>query len=102
MNGLSIEEKKNLAVSYSCELLLENASLEQMNDKSYPSDAYIIYYVVDNVLRKDLTRGKKVNLFDFYYDTYGPGSVQRIDFGYGRSNPRLWGNKKPSGKKGEK
>jgi hypothetical protein len=102
MNGLSIEEKKNIASSYYCEVLLENASIEQMNDRSFPSDAYIIYYMVDDVLVKDLTRGKKVNLFDFYYDTYGPGSVQRIDFGYGRTNPRLWGAKKSSGKKGAK
>ena len=28
-----------------------------------------------------------------YYDRYGKGSVQRIDFGYGSINPKLWGNK---------
>jgi len=34
-----------------------------------------------------------------YYDKYGPGSVQKIDFGYGRMNPKLWGNQKTEKKK---
>jgi hypothetical protein len=40
----------------------------------------------------DLTRsGKRSDLFDFYYDMYGPGAVQKIDFGYGRISPRTVG-----------
>jgi hypothetical protein len=38
-------------------------------------------------------------MFDMYYDRYGKGSVQRIDFGYGSINPRLWGNKPKEQKK---
>jgi hypothetical protein len=34
-----------------------------------------------------------------YYDKYGPGAVQRIEFGYGQVNPKLWGYKKPDDKK---
>ena len=34
-----------------------------------------------------------------YYDKYGPGSVQKIDFGYGRTNPKVWGYKQPEKKK---
>jgi hypothetical protein len=28
-----------------------------------------------------------------YYDKYGKGAVQKIDFGFGTVNPKLWGYK---------
>jgi hypothetical protein len=34
-----------------------------------------------------------------YYDKYGPGTVKKIDFGYGRTNPRVWGYKPKEAKK---
>jgi hypothetical protein len=34
-----------------------------------------------------------------YYDTYGPGTLKKIDFGYGRVNPKLWGYRQPEKKK---
>jgi len=77
---------------YSCQVLLEKTTLERAKDTSYPNDAYLIWYVVDGVEYIDLTRAhKRVNLFDYYYDKYGPGAVRKIDFGYGRSNPKTWG-----------
>lgn len=85
---------------YSCEILLEKTTLEAANDKSFPNDARLIWYIVDGVQYIDLTRCQKTSkLFDMYYDTYGPGSVQRIDFGYGRVSPKLWGAKVSSDKK---
>ncbi len=79
---------------YSCQILLEKTSLEAAKDKSFPTDAKLIWYVVDGVTCIDLTRcGKDSRLFDMYYDKYGKGAVQKIDFGYGSSNPKLWGNK---------
>jgi hypothetical protein len=42
----------------------------------------------------DLTRcGKVSRMFDMYYDKYGKGAVQKIDFGFGSANPKLWGSK---------
>lgn len=85
---------------YGCEILLEKTTLEKAKDSSFPSDAYLIWYVVDEEEHIDLTRcSKRVSLFDMYYDKYGPGSVQKIDFGYGRVNPKLWGYKQPEKKK---
>ena len=85
---------------YGCEIVLENTSIEKAKDSSLPSDAYLIWYIVDGEERVDLTRTpKRVNLFDMYYDKYGPGAVQKIDFGYGRVNPKLWGYKQPEKKK---
>ena len=85
---------------YSCQILQEKTTLEAANDKSLPNDARLIYYIVDGVQHIDLTRCKKtVQLFDMYYDKYGKGAVQRIEFGYGTVNPKLWGYKKPDDKK---
>ena len=85
---------------YSCQILQEKTTLEAANDKSLPNDARLIYYIVDGVQYIDLTRCKKtVQLFDMYYDKYGPGAVQKIEFGFGTVNPKLWGYKKPDDKK---
>lgn len=85
---------------YGCEILLEKTTLNKAKDSSFPNDAYLVWYIVDGEECIDLTRGaKRVNLFDMYYDKYGPGAIQKIDFGYGRVNPKLWGYKQPEKKK---
>ena len=86
--------------AYGCQILLEKTTIEAANDKSFPNDAKLIWYIVDGQTYVDLTRcKKKVDLFDLYYDKYGPGSVQKIDFGYGTVNPKLWGYKSSDKKK---
>ena len=90
------EEKNILPSSYGCEILLEKTILSKAKDSSFPNDAYLIWYIDDGQECIDLTRAaKRVNLFDMYYDKYGPGAIQKIDFGYGRVNPKLWGYKQP-------
>jgi|TARA_R100000030_G_scaffold50126_1_gene37845 hypothetical protein len=85
---------------YSCQILQEKTTLEAANDKSLPNDARLVWYIVDGVEYIDLTRCRKtVELFDMYYDKYGKGAVQRIDFGYGTMNPKLWGVKPKKEKK---
>jgi hypothetical protein len=93
------EEKKETSSRYGCEILFERATLAQVKDPSLPSDAYLIFYRIDNETYMDLCRGRRVKVFDLYYDKFGPGSVQKIDFGYGRVSPRIWGYKAPDGKK---
>jgi hypothetical protein len=88
---------------YNCQVLLEKTSVDAAKDSSFPNDAYLIWYIVDGVEYIDLTRcRKRVELFDLYYDRFGPGSVQKIDFGYGRTNPKLWGASKKTSTKGKK
>jgi len=105
-----VKEKKRMAESsrkeirvlpheYGCEILLEKTTLEKAKDTSFPNDAYLIWYNVDGEKCIDLVRGTRVRIFDMYYDKFGPGVVQKIDFGYGRTNPRLWGIKQPEKKK---
>ena len=85
---------------YSCQILLEKTTLDAADDKSFPNDARLIWYVVDGVEYIDLTRCTKTSkLFDMYYDKYGKGAVQKIDFGYGTMNPKLWGQKPKKDKK---
>ena len=95
------QEGKTITPSdYGCQILQEKTTLEAADDKSLPNDARLIWYVVDGVEYIDLTRcSKVVKLFDMYYDKYGKGSIQKIDFGYGQMNPKLWGNKPKKEKK---
>ena len=85
---------------YGCEILLERTTMDKVKDKSFPTDARIMRYVINSKEYIDLKRGKKMsNIFDMYYDRFGPGAVKAIDFGYGSVNPKMWGYKAPEKKK---
>ena len=95
------EKSKVNPADYSCEVILEKTTKDKANDRKLPSDAFEVYYVVDGEERLDVTRsGKKVNVFDFYYDKYG--NVKNIDYGHGTVNPSQWGYKEPQKKKRRK
>lgn len=95
----SRKEKKVLPHEYGCEVLLEKTTIDKAKDISFPNDAYLIWYIDNEEQCIDLVRGSRVRIFDMYYDRFGPGSIQKIDFGYGRTNPKLWGYKQPEKKK---
>ena len=99
MAGSSKKEKQVLPHEYGCEVLLEKTTIDKAKDTSFPNDAYLIWYKLEEETHIDLVRGSRVRIFDMYYDKYGPGAVQKIDFGYGRTNPKLWGIKQPEKKK---
>ena len=92
-------EKNILPSNYGCEILLEKTTLTKTKDASFPSDAYLVFYVESGNEYLDLTRGTKTRIFDMYHDRYGLGSIKKIDFGYGRTNPKLWCYKQPEKKK---
>ena len=82
---------------YSCQVLLEKCTLDQAKDKSFPTDARIVRYKVDGKDYMDVARSAKAsNIFDLYFDTYGMGALQSIDYGYGTISPGQWGYKSPS------
>ena len=88
---------------YSCEILQEKTTQEKANDRILPSDAFNVTYIVEGETRLDVTRsGKMVNIFDMYYDRYGKGSVQKIDYGHGTVNPSQYGYKPPEKKRKRK
>ena len=97
------EEEKFNPSDYSCEILLEKTTKEKADDRKLPSDAFNVTYMVEGETRLDVTRsGKMVNVFDLYYDKYGKGAVQRIDYGHGTVNPSQYGYKQPEKKKRRK
>jgi hypothetical protein len=93
------EEKESLPPRYGCQILVEKGTIDQVKDSSWPNDAYLIWYQIGEEVHMDLCRGTRSRIFDLYYDKFGPGVIQKIDFGYGRTNPKLWGYKAPEKKK---
>ena len=93
-------EDKFKPSDYWCDIILEKTTIEKADDRSLPTDAFNVFYIVDGKQHLDVTRSEKmVNVFDFYFDKYGKNSVQSIQYGYGSVNPGLWGNSKPTQKK---
>ena len=93
-------EKKFDTSVYSCEIILEKTTKEKSTDRQLPTDAFNVTYVVGGKQHLDVTRSEKmVNIFDMYYDRYGKGAVQRIDYGHGTVRPNLWGAKVPAKQK---
>tara|TARA_R100001594_G_scaffold90854_1_gene125215 strand:- start:692 stop:1081 length:390 start_codon:yes stop_codon:yes gene_type:complete len=85
---------------YSCEVLLEKTTKDKAEDKKFPSDAYIVKYNFESKECIDVTRSAKPsNIFDLYYDKYGKGALQAIEWGYGTVNPTQYGYKQPEKKK---
>ena len=85
---------------YSCNIVLEITTKDKADDRSLPSDAFNVRYVVEGKEYLDVTRSEKmVYVFDRYYDKYGPDSVKAIDYGYGTIRPNLWNVKPPERKK---
>ena len=85
-------ESKLDGSKYSCQVILEKCTLEQAYDRSMPTDARLIRYKVDGKDFLDVTRSAKAaNIFDLYFDTYGNGALQSIDYGKGTISPGQWG-----------
>ena len=97
------EEIKFNPSDYWCEIILEKTTREKAEDKSLPTDAFNVTYVVEGETLLDVTRSEKMmNIFDMYYDRYGKDAVQKIDYGAGAVRPNLWGLKATPPKKGKK
>ena len=92
-----IEKNKE---EYQCYVILERTTREKADDKSFPTDAFLVRYVYEGQECLDVTRASKaVNVFDRYYDIYGPNSVKAIDYGPGTVSPGMWNLKPPERKK---
>ena len=96
-------EDKFKPSDYWCEIVLEKTTTEKALDRTLPTDAFNVTYVVDGETRLDVTRSEKMaNIFDMYYDRYGKDVVQKIEYGHGTIRPNLWGAKPPQKKKRRK
>lgn len=83
----------------SIKIVHENCDPELANDKSLPYTAYLVEYIDGEKTLYDITIcGKKVDLFDHYYDAYKKNFIgfKQTD---GRMNPKLYGYKTQGEKK---
>ncbi len=84
-----------------CKLLIENASEDDVKNPDIPTDSFIVHYKKSGSSKEiiDICRGSKmVDVFDFYYDKHGKGSINKITFSNGKINPRMWNVPKPEEK----
>ena len=95
----SPEEKESMVQSYSCHLVVERATPEQIKDKTLPTDTLQVQYRLNDEVYIDLCRGKKVDVFNLYYDKFGKGALIYIDWAHGTVNPKMWGYKPQDKKK---
>ena len=97
------EEVKFNPADYWCDIILEKTTWEKALDRGLPTDAFNVTYIEGNAEHLDVTRSEKMaNVFDMYYDRYGQGVVQKIEYGHGTIRPNLWGIKAPEKKKRRK
>ena len=97
------EESKFKPSDYWCDIILEKTTQEKALDRKLPTDAFNVTYIEGNAAHLDVTRSEKMaNVFDMYYDRYGKGVVQKIEYGHGTIRPNLWGVKAPEKKKRRK
>ena len=95
-------EERKLISQYGCQLLVEDADKDRQEDRKFPPDTVIVTYQSERKVHKDLVRGPRVNIFDLYFDKFGKGSVQKIDYGHGTISPTQWGYKPPEKRKRRK
>jgi hypothetical protein len=54
----------------------------------------------DKLICYDIVQaGSRVEIFDYYYDTYGKSGIQNIKWTDGNVNPRVWSNSSKKSKK---
>ena len=95
----SSKERETSKSRYECEIIHEGCTRQDAKNKQLPLDSYLVSYLNDDKLCYDISRtGKRVNIFDMYYDKFGD-CLRSIEWTDGSVNPRLWGYKPPQPKK---
>jgi hypothetical protein len=69
-------------------ILFQECDPNLSKDKTLPRDSYLVSYLKKDELSYDISRGSKVELFDYYYDNYG--NVQSIEWTSGIVNPKVY------------
>jgi hypothetical protein len=84
---------------FNCEILSNNITRHELINPELPTDTYYIEYDTEDGIVIDLCRSSKMaNVFDLYYDKV-KNNIRKIDFAYGKKNPKLWGYNSPTDKK---
>ena len=71
-------------------ILHEACDVVKENTRELPNSAYVIEYMKDGIKFFDIAMsGKKVDIFDEYYDKYGKDFVTMYR-SQGRANPKMF------------
>ena len=75
------------------QILEQEIDLEKFDDKGLPTDVHIVSYVFDGETKHDAVRAyTMVDIFDAYHDKVRKnGQVTRIQSGFGKIRPNLYG-----------
>jgi hypothetical protein len=91
-------------MKYNCKVFRHDCSPSDAEDKSLPTNSYLVKYVIEGYIKYDIAIShKRVEIFDYYYDLLKDdenSEILSIEWTSGRINPRLWNN--PNDKKQEK
>ena len=80
-------------------IIKEDCDPADAQDKSLPTNAFLVEYRVDDASHFDLViSSKQVDIFDHYYDQYKKNFVT-MNQAEGRISPKLWGVEKKETKK---
>jgi hypothetical protein len=81
-------------------IISEKCEKKESNDKSLPLDSYLVTYKIEDELFYDIVQSSSsVEIFDYYYDTYGKNSILKYEWTKGSVNPKLYRYSKKSNKK---
>ena len=76
----------------SLKIIHEKCDKTLSHNKSLPLNSYLVTYIVEDKTYYDIVQSNgKVSVFDSYYDQYGKGSLQSIEWTDGRVNPKFYG-----------
>lgn len=75
---------------YNVSILRRDCPKSDALDTSLPRDAYLITYLIDDEKHYDITRGRQVDLFDYYWDHYRENFIG-WEWAEGKVNPKLYG-----------
>jgi hypothetical protein len=93
------EEIKNSRQKYGITIVKANCDPKDAEDKSLPTDAYLVEYTIDDETFYDIIRAaKQVKMFDMYWDKFKNGFVG-FSWAKGSVNPKMWGYQPPDKKK---
>jgi len=75
------------------QLVEENVDPNNFEDKNLPTDVHLVTFTLDGNTQVDAVRAyAMVDVFDDYYDRINDkGTVLKIESGFGKIKPRLYG-----------
>lgn len=72
----------------------KNCQKHLTKDKTLPRNSYLVTYLIDEEVTYDIVQANSfVEVFDYYYDQLGKGSIQAIVWTDGTVNSKTYNSK---------